>query len=437
MSKQEPTTTDVDAERMVISYLLAADDGRDAVDQLMTSLREEDFSAVDLRTVFHGIHHAWAQGTALSTASVSDSLHELGFPRPKHADLVRLTLEHPSSHASAISAHKRIRDLGRWRELMGIGEMVRGAFARGGLSVGAVALQAQKLLDEIGSDDGSSVQSMAEILRARVGELAQSGKQEPTRRVLTGFAPLDGMVGGFGESDLVVLAASTGGGKSAMASHVAEGVASTGRNVLMASAEMQGWELGDRFLSSSVRVPITDIRDGRLDLVDIQNLKRGAQHDRWSRIFVLERTGTLTVQRIAAVARMLHRQAGLGLVVVDYLQLIAAVLAPGERGRTREAEVAAVTRGLKNLAMDLQTPVLALSQFNRKADYDGEPELWHLRESGEIEQAANMVLFLWRKEGDGEGVRRLVCKKHRSGPADTSIRLGWEGKTVSFRGEIK
>jgi len=434
VSDSSPKPSDPEAEQIVTGFLLNAGDDAEGAGSLLTVLDEHDFTGVTQRTIWRGAHRVWSEGVALTTTAVHEALCAIGFQQPTHAELLKMQLGSKVNRESAQAACRRIVDLRRWRALLEIGGSFAHAFRLGGVSVDEVIHQALVDFDAL-QERRSGVVVMADVLKQRVAEL-RDNIGHPVRRVLTGFAPLDGLTGGLGEGDLTVLAAATGGGKTAMAGQVLEAVAKSGRNALVASAEMHGWELGDRLMSRASYIPLQLIRDNALDQEQRASLERAAADDDWRRVFVLERQGAITVQSIAQSARTLKRSVGLALVVVDYLQLISAITPNGERGRTREAEVAAVTRGLKNLAMDLAVPVLALSQFNREAvKAGGEPELHHLRESGEIEQAANVVLFLWHSENDGEEVRRLVVKKHRSGEAGNA-KLRWNGNLVAFTGQV-
>jgi replicative DNA helicase len=426
---------DPEAEQIVVGYLLGSASDPEGAGSLLTVLNEGDFTGITQRTIYRGAHRAWTEGVAITTTAVHEALRAIGFQQPTHAELLQIATGSGASRESAHAAMARLRELRRWRSLLEIGASFSGAYSLGGASVDQVIAQALTDFDAL-QENRAGVVPMSDVLKARVSEL-RDANGKPVRRMLTGFAPLDGLTGGLGEGDLTVLAAATGGGKTAMAGQVIEAIAKSGRNALVASAEMHGWELGDRLLSRATYVPLERIRDNTLDLEQREALDRVAADDDWRRVFVLERQGALTVQHIGQAARSIQRSAGLAAVVVDYLQLVSAVAPNGERGRTREAEVAAVTRGLKNLAMDLSVPVLALSQFNREAIRNGgEPELHHLRESGEIEQAANAVLFLWHNESDGQDVRRLLLKKHRSGESGTKRKLRWNGNLVAFTGEI-
>lgn len=422
---------DVDAERLVVSYLVTSDADVEGALSVVDGLTEEHFSDRALRDAFAVIRLMVSEGVALSSVTIGETLRSSGYAAPTGGDLLRLSLEVPASRQTAEAAKNQLVEVARWRMLTEVCEHLLGARRRGA-DFRQLVSQAMIDFDALLADEprGGTL-NLGEVMIQRVAELA-AANGKPVRRVLTGFRPVDKLTGGFGDSDLVVLAAATGGGKSTFAGNVFAQMADAGHTVLVASAEMSTWELGDRVLSRCTYVPLQALRDNRLDAEQRRTLEMASKFDAWQRVHVIERDEALTVQRVGQVARFLKRQKGLSLIVVDYLQLIAAG-AGGERFKTREAEVAAVVRGLKNLAMDLAVPVLALSQFNRDAAKSGEePELHHLKESGEIEQAANMVLFLWQSKDDPEDIRRLVCKKHRSGAINKAVPLRWSAKHLDF-----
>lgn len=424
---------DRESETMVIAYLVGSDDDPGDKAPVLNGLDASHFADRLLRLIFEAIVRLAADGIAPDTASVAAALHARGETTPNHAELTRLVLDNATAKSAALSARHVLVELRQWRVLLELGEHWRAAYQRGGSTVPQLVAQALVDMEALLREQVSDTASLGVVMRNRVAEL-KAAEGKPVRRTPTGFAPLDNLVGGFGQSDLVVLAGATGGGKSALAEHVLAEVASSGRRVLVASAEMQAWELADRLLSRVSFVPAAAIRDNRVDTAQLHTLGLVADAPVWDRAQVIERRGSLHVQRIAQVARDEVRKGELGLIIVDYLQLISAIVQGGEK-RSRQAEVAAVARGLKNLAMDLSVPVLALSQFNREGMREGEePELYHLRESGEIEQAANIVLFVWEHPADKNepDIRRLICKKHRAGAVNIATRLRWSPKTLTF-----
>ena len=251
--------------------------------------------------------------------------------------------------------------------------------------------------------------------------------------LVTGFTDLDKRTLGFQPGELVVIAGRPAMGKSALAWQMAMGAAQeSGKTSLFVSAEMSEVQMGDRALAQTGGVALNTIRSGFLSPRQKGEIDRAVK--KLARIpLVLDDGPGPGLDRIRLTARRIKREGRLGLVVVDYLQLM-----PGPLKERREQEVSAISRGLKRLAKELDTPVLAVSQLNRKAEErpDKRPRLADLRESGSIEQDADLVIFVFRDEvyhprSTAAGTAELIIAKHRQGPTGT-LRLAFNGALVRF-----
>jgi len=259
--------------------------------------------------------------------------------------------------------------------------------------------------------------------------------------IYTGFTDLDNLTGGLHNSEFVVLAARPSMGKTALATNIAEYV-SIESNVptLFVSLEMARLELAQRMLCSQGRIDAGKFRKGLLSSQDRKELVEASAKLGKAPLFV-DDTPSRSVTEIAACARRLKRKVGLGLIVIDYLQLIQ----PDDPRDPRQEQVAKMARRLKGLARELELPVLCLAQLNRQAEAGKEghrPRLSHLRESGAIEQDADVVMFIHREEyyyntkedaqeagvaGQGE----VIVAKQRNGPTGT-VKLTWIDKYTRF-----
>jgi replicative DNA helicase len=259
----------------------------------------------------------------------------------------------------------------------------------------------------------------------------QEGEVE-AGRLFTGFEDLDDLIGGFGPGQMIVLAARPAVGKSALALNIAANVMKSGNGVLFISLEMSHPELTQRLLSSEASVNGADILSGNLDRDDMRNLSRCAESVSGKKLLYLD--NKFSIADITAKARLAYRKHGVRFVVADYLQLVDA---ESKRGMLREQAVASVSRELKRLAMELKIPVLVLSQLNREVEKrdDKRPKLSDLRESGAIEQDANVVLFLHRPDvydpEDRPGEAELIVAKNRTGPTET-VSLRWRKQFCRF-----
>ncbi len=277
------------------------------------------------------------------------------------------------------------------------------------------------------TDIGEQLQDTFEYI-----ERLQSGQ---VSGISTGFDDLDEMTGGFEGGDLVVLAARPSMGKTALALNIARNHCQINQGVVAVfSLEMTKRQLVLRLLMGEAQVDFARFRRGLLTERDMRQLTNSAGQLEAYRMFI-DDTGTLNVSDIAAKSRRLNREQKLSLIIVDYIQLIQG---RGRNDERREQEVADISRSLKLLAKELDVPVIALSQLNRGPEMrpNKRPQLGDLRESGAIEQDADLVLFIYRdevynEETPDEGIAELIISKQRQGPTGT-VRLQFEGKHARF-----
>jgi len=259
--------------------------------------------------------------------------------------------------------------------------------------------------------------------------------------VPSGFTDLDRITGGMHDSEFVVLAARPSMGKTALATNIAENVSiESNLPTLFVSLEMARLELAQRMLCSQGKIDGNKFRNGFLSAADRENLVKASAKLGKAPLFI-DDTPARTLTEIAACARRLKRKHGLGLIVIDYLQLIQ----PDNMKDPRQEQVARMARRLKQLARELKVPILCLAQLNRQADTGKEghyPRLSHLRESGAIEQDADVVMFVHREEYYCQtkeeaqekgvaGIGEVIVAKQRNGPTGV-VKLVWLDKFTRF-----
>lgn len=240
---------------------------------------------------------------------------------------------------------------------------------------------------------------------------------EEVTGIPTGFRDLDRKLAGLHPTNLLIVAARPGMGKTALVLNIAQNVALQGKPVAIFSLEMSREEIVSRMLCAAGRIDSQRLRTGHLTESDFTKLSNAASQLYKKPIFVDDSPG-LTVTEIRAKSRRLRRRPGLGLVIVDYLQLMH-----GSGGENRQQEIALISRSLKNLARELEVPVIAVSQLNRALEQreDKRPRLGDLRESGALEQDADVVMFIYRDEYynpdkvESKGIAEVVIAKHRQG----------------------
>lgn len=260
----------------------------------------------------------------------------------------------------------------------------------------------------------------------RLDELQRSG--DDMRGLPTGFVDLDRLLAGLQKSNLVILAARPGMGKTALALNITQYISvSAKKKVGFFSLEMSKEELVDRLLVSQADIDAWRLKTGRLDQQDFLKLSDAMGVLADAELFIDDTPG-MSIFEMRTKARRLKAEHNIDLIVVDYLQL-----AHGRTKDNRVQEVAEISQGLKNIARELRVPVLALSQLSRAVESRGEksPQLSDLRESGSIEQDADVVLFLYRDDEEARESVKLKVAKHRNGPLG-SIELFFRGDRIKF-----
>ena len=254
----------------------------------------------------------------------------------------------------------------------------------------------------------------------------------------TGFADLNYQMSGFQKGDLIILAARPSVGKTALALTLARNAAvETGVGMAIFSLEMSKMQLAQRLLSVETKVDLHKLRTGRLRDEDWMNLTHNIERLARAPIYIDDTPG-ISVLEARAKARRLQREHGVGMVIIDYLQLMSGHI----RTQSREQEISHISRGLKAMAKELDVPVLALSQLSRAVESrtDRRPQLSDLRESGSLEQDADVVMFIYRpemydlKSPDGEsleGLAQIIIGKQRNGPIG-SVDLMWNKESATY-----
>jgi len=285
--------------------------------------------------------------------------------------------------------------------------------------------------------------------------------------IATGFRDLDRRMGGLQSSDLIVLAGRPGMGKSSLATNIAFNIAhayepaqqadgsmraANGGVVGLFSLEMSSEQLATRIISEQTEIPSSKIRRGEISETDFEKLVACSQMMQKIPLYI-DQTGGISIAQLAARARRLKRQRGLDLIVIDYIQLMTG--SSKRAGENRVQEVTEITTGLKALAKELNVPIVALSQLSRQVESrdDKRPQLSDLRESGSIEQDADVVLFIYREEyylrnkepkpgteeyikwetamNEARGKAEVIVAKQRHGPTGT-VPLGFQGEFTRF-----
>lgn len=418
--------------------------GPDCCDDVVLRLRAEDLFDTANQTLYREMVAMIQEGRALDVTLLVARLRRCGAYETVggSAYLYQISQAVPNA-AHAIYYADVVANHARMRALIQAGtEITRDGFD-GLLDAEQATSQAEQRIFALRDHQiASEPVHVKEILYRCLDELDRRQRGEQVGRVLeTGFDRLDAtLAGGLRAGQLAIMAGRPSMGKTACATDIARHAASDGHLVLFISLEMSSQELGDRILIAHSGVDGHRVRSGTLSQQDkLRMVESAGQLASWD--LHLEDNAGLQVHQISSVARRLARRQKkpLGLLVVDYLQLIEE----NRGGRdSREQEVSRNSRALKRLSKELDCPVLCVAQLNRKADDVGNhrPKLSHLRESGAIEQDADVVMFVHREEyylhgeeaREKEGQAEIIVAKNRNGPqADVEVR--WDKRSMRFQ----
>jgi replicative DNA helicase len=402
----------------------------DAILGVSEFLRPEHFYDHNKAKVYEAMLSLYENRSPIDMVTVSEKLHELKSLKKigGKAFLSRLANEVPTS-ANAESYGQIIKSLSAKRELISAaGRISEKSFDEGVTSPELLDYAEQEIFALSQKHLKSVPISLKEVLTAsfdRLDELQKMGTG--LRGVSTGFHQLDGMLAGMQDSNLIVVAARPGIGKTAFQLNIARHVAVEKKlPTCVFSLEMSKEELVDRLLVRQGLIDAWKLKTGQLSDDDFTSLSEAMGVLAEAPLYIDDTPG-LTVTELRTKARRLQVDKGIRFIIVDYLQLMHGI-----SRENRVQEVSEISQGLKNLARELKLPILALAQLNRQLEArGGKPRLSDLRESGSIEQDADVVMFLHR---DDEDVREIVTcsiEKHRNGPTG-QFNLYFNGKQVSF-----
>jgi replicative DNA helicase len=426
----------VEAEQSVLGGLLIEAHAWDNVGDVV---RAEDFYRPDHRTIFEALATLAAEGKPLDVITVSEALERASKLESVGGLAYLGTLARDTPTAANVRAYAQIvRERSLLRQLIQTGANIAASvYNNEGETAKDLVERAEQQIFEIaeqGTRRASPMVAARDLLPGLIDRIDEWNRNPDALRGLpTGFIDFDRKTGGLRGGDLIIVAGRPSMGKTTLAVNMAENAAldpKVSASVLVFSMEMPAEQLLMRMMSSLGRVPLNSIRNGRMSDDDWVRLTGATQQLGGAKVFIDE-TPALTPTELRARARRIKREHGLHLVVVDYLQLMQV---PGTQ-ENRATEIAEISRGLKALAKELSVPVIALSQLNRGVEQRVEkrPVMSDLRESGSLEQDADMILLIYREEvydknTAKKGVAEVDLAKHRNGETGTML--------LTFRGEI-
>ncbi len=428
----------VDVEQAVIGAMLI--DQR-AVGRAIEILDEGCFYHNPHARIFSAMISLFDRSEVIDQLTVSEELKKRGEFEEVGGLVYLSTLAADVATAANIVHHANIvLDRGLSRSLIETAALITDRAFEGRTEVYELLDWAEQRIFSLSERRHSSgFESIEKVLHDTFEQIEQAhNRDSAVSGVDTGFSDLNDLTSGLQAGDLVILAARPSVGKTALALGMARNAAvETGKGVAIFSLEMSKQQVAQRLLCLETRVDLHKLRTGRLRDDDWLRLTRQVGKLAQAPIFVDDTPG-ITILETRAKARRLKREQGVELIVIDYLQLMGTHV----NVNSREQEVAQISRGLKGLAKELDVPVLALSQLSRapEARTGGRPQLSDLRESGSLEQDADVVMFIYRSDlyvksdeaGSQEGTAEIIIGKQRNGPVG-SVKLMWDEGCASFQ----
>ncbi len=420
----------LEAEQAVLGSMIV---NSDALTRAIEQLKSEDFYLQQHKEIFSALVRLFTGSVPIDIVTLSGELHEKleevgGVAYLAHLTSVVSTTENIKYYMDIASQKSILRKL-----ITAANDITQMCYDDKN-EVGAVLDSSeQKIFEILQNKSSRSFYHIRDILPENIRTLEQmranGGK---VTGLPTGYARFDEMTAGLHKTDLIILAARTGIGKTSFALNLARNVAhKSNEPVAIFSLEMGREQLVSRLLWSEAKINSEKIRVGNLSMNDMKKISHALGSLVRMPIFIDDTPG-ITVSEMRAKCRRLKLEHGLGMVVIDYLQLIQS----GGRHDSRQQEVADISRSLKIMAKDLNVPVLCLSQLSRQSETREAPILSDLRESGSIEQDADIVLFLNRKNGadlppEEQNMAECIIAKHRNGSTG-SIPLIWRGEFTTY-----
>ena len=426
---------DIEAEQAIIGSMLT---DKDAVIAAIEILREQDFYREDNRIIYSAILNLYNRSEPIDIITLKAELKSMG--KLEAVGGLEYIVQLPDRDPTTSNVEQYIKIVEEKSMLRALiktaDELITLGYDPTQEVEQVIDTAEKKIFEVMQKKNQKGYSSMKDILIDTFTQLEQLYNQkEMITGVPTGFADLDYRTSGLHNSDLILVAARPAMGKSAFALNIATHAAVRGKvPVAIFSLEMSKEQMANRILCSEAMVDSAKVRTGKIDDEEWGKLAAASGELSEAGIYIDDTPG-ISVMEIRAKCRKMKLEKNIGLVVIDYLQLVQG---SNRKGGSREQEIAEISRSLKILAKEINVPVIALSQLSRAPEQrvDHRPMLSDLRESGSIEQDADIVMFLYRddyynEDTDKKNIAEVIIAKHRSGATGT-VELLWLGNYTKF-----
>ncbi len=426
----------LEAEQSVLGGILLDNQGLNAVLEIITA---RDFYSEAHRQIFEAAHNLSERGEPIDLITLSNALKDQKrLDKVGGAAYLAGLVDNVPSAANIRHYAKIVKEKAILRSLINTATEILGKTYETGADIDTVLDEAEQAIFAISEKKiRQAFFPLKEIVKDSFRTIEDLySRKELVTGVPTGFDKVDDLTSGLQKADLIIIAGRPSMGKTAFALNIAQHVAmQTATPVCIFSLEMAKEQIAMRMLAATAKVDSQRIRKGFLGEMDWPKLTTAADSLSEAPIFI-DDTAAITVLEMKAKARRLKAEHGLGLVIIDYLQLMRS----GTTKDSREQEISEISRSLKALAKELSVPVIALSQLNRQVEVrtNRRPQMADLRESGAIEQDADVIAFIYRDEvynkaedNPEKGIAEIIIAKQRNGPTGT-VKLAFLEKFTSF-----
>jgi replicative DNA helicase len=429
-----------EAEQSVIGSMIMSEDAIDIASEKITG---EDFYSRQYGVLFDAMVELHTEGKPVDLITLQNRLQEKDVP-PELAgiDAIREIMEIVPTSANVRHYAEIVYEKSILRKLIKITEGITNECFQGKGALNDILADTEKkifgLLQNQQSGDMESIKSI--VMRTIDSIEAVAKNKGSVTGVETGFYDLDAMTAGFQKSDLIIVAARPSMGKTAFVLNIAEYAAvKHDTAVAIFSLEMSKDQLVKRILAMNSRVDSQDIRTGNLEDEDWAKLVESAATISRSKLLIDDTPG-ISVMELRSKCRKMKLEHNIGMIIIDYLQLMSG---SKNNGESQQQVISDISRSLKAIAREINVPVIALSQLSRAVEQrpDKRPMLSDLRESGAIEQDADVVMFIYRddyynKDSEEKGISEIIIGKQRNGPTGT-VKLLWENKLTKFQNLLR
>ena len=423
----------VELEKSLISALMLKDGS--AIQEVTDLLNAEDFYRPEHRIIYETLERLYGRGTPINVLLVENELRATG-------DIKKVTRQYLFSLVNleyttgrVVNYAKIIREKALLRRLIEAGHELADAASQGRGEITNILENAEKkILSVTTRNNQTGFEALSNVVKSSFDRIQHiMNHPNEMRGIPSGLIDLDRVLNGFQKADLILLAARPSMGKTALAMNIATNASRRGHTVAIFSLEMSKIQLGNRLLSTASGVNGQYLNTGNMSDENLKELIDALNELSYLKLYIDDTAGLGLLELRSKIRRLKHEQ-GLDMIIIDYLQLMQ-----GMKAENRQQEISEISRGLKALAREMDVPIIALSQLSRSVEMRAEkkPQLSDLRESGSLEQDADIVMFLYRDEyynrddRSNENIAELIIAKNRNGPT-TSIRLYFKKEIMKF-----